>query len=337
MSVVRHSVRPHAIRVERLDFAVYSGQGTLQTASTCFNLSIEKVSLSAGLFELHFCKRLQPWQGYFFLSAGLQSFTFGSCFNWSMEKVSLSAVLRSFTLCWYFDQTMEKFSLPVGLQSRTFVYGFDQSSDMVTLPVTLPVGVVVQTHLRPRLTVGSINCYGSEGPVHSVFAINVAVLTAARLRTALRLAGGHQAGAFAMQEIRHPENGFRWGGKIAATEGWRVQWSAATSVDHHGVRRQGGTALLWRRELARGAPCRFDAPEHLQSRACGRAWESFWVWSVYGDALKVDFERMGAIQRSAFACPRDRSNGIIVGDFNWKRPTTPRSEPVDRRAEGANG
>ena len=242
-----------------------------------------------------------------------------------MEKVSLSAVLPSFTLCWYFDQTMEKFSLPVGLQSRTFVYGFDQSSDMVTLPVTLPVGVVVQTHLRPRLTVGSINCYGSEGPVHSVFAINVAVLTAARLRTALRLAGGHQAGAFAMQEIRHPENGFRWGGKIAATEGWRVQWSAATSVDHHGVRRQGGTALLWRRELARGAPCRFDAPEHLQSRACGRAWESFWVWSVYGDALKVDFERMGAIQRSAFACPRDRSNGIIVGDFNWKRPTTPRS------------
>ena len=118
----------------------------------------------------------------------------------------------------------------------------------------------------------------------SVLTTNGIVLTAARLRTALRFAGGHQASALALHEIINPENGFRWVGKIAATEGWRVQWSAATSIDRRGVRRQVCSALLWRRELVRGAPCRFDASEHLQSRACGRAWESYSVFSVYGDA-----------------------------------------------------
>ena len=123
-----------------------------------------------------------------------------------------------------------------------------------------------------------------------MLSVNVTLFTRARLRSVLRLASEHQAGVLALQETRHPDNGFRWAGAIAATEGWWVQWSLDTSIDRRGVRRQGGTALLWRRELGRGEPCRFDAPEHLQSRACGRTWGSFSIWSVYGDAQRADLE-----------------------------------------------
>ena len=122
-----------------------------------------------------------------------------------------------------------------------------------------------QARPRPRCVLGAINCYGSEGPSFKVLAINVTVLTRERLHEVLIQAGDDQAAVIALQETRHPANGFRWAAKVTSDAGWRIQWSAPPNPNRAGTQLgAGGTALLWRRELGRGTACAFDAPQDLK-------------------------------------------------------------------------
>ena len=178
---------------------------------------------------------------------------------------------------------------------------------------------------RPRFLLGATNVYGSEGPSLKVLTQNVTVLTAARLREVLFHAGASSAGIVALQETRHPTNGFKWANRICSEAGWRIQWSVAPGADRKGVRTPGGTALLWQEALGRGSPLSLKASPaepctSFQHRACGRAFESFEVWSVYGDAQRPDLAWLGALLNSAHSSGAQVARpSIVLGDFNWRK------------------
>ena len=69
--------------------------------------------------------------------AGLQSLTFGICFTQSLDKVTWPAGLQSLTFGAYFNQSLDNVTWPAGLQSLVFGYHFDQSLDNVTWPAGL--------------------------------------------------------------------------------------------------------------------------------------------------------------------------------------------------------
>lgn len=180
----------------------------------------------------------------------------------------------------------------------------------------------------PIMRTGNFNAYGKEGPAHDdgahtrfkVLSINVTALTKARLGEVLDCACGDAASAVALQETRHLEGGFPWASRLAAKQGWKVQWSRASPKDWCGHTRAGGTALLWRAELGRGEPLIADhgASTHCMHRSCGRRWADFDIWSVYGDAQKADLRWFGDILRAAQRGPNDRRPTLVVGDFNWR-------------------
>ena len=175
------------------------------------------------------------------------------------------------------NQSMQKVTLPCGLQALTFGVAFNPSIKKVTLS-----SASARIHLRCVL--GVLNSYGSEGPPLKTIAINVTVLTRMRLIAVMQQAKSDGVAVVAMQETRHPKNGFRWAAKVTSAAGWRIQWSDPPNLNKAGNQLSaGGTALMWRRELGRSTACTFDAPQELLHRACGRAWGETQIWSAYGD------------------------------------------------------
>ena len=58
----------------------------------------------------------------------------------------------------------------------------------------------------------------------------------------------------------------------------------------------------------------------FQHRACGRAFASFEVWSVYGDVQRPDLAWLGALLSSAHSSGAQGAlPSIVVGDFNWRK------------------
>jgi hypothetical protein len=147
-----------------------------------------------------------------------------------------------------------------------------------------------------------------------VLSINVTALTKRRLLDVLAEAEAEDVSVIALQETRHPQEGFPFVGPLLAKHHcrWRVQWSEGTPADEHGRRGCGGTALLWRDEMGRGRP--LDTKSH---RTCIRSWNAVNIASAYGDVQRADVDwftnLLGTMEGLR---PQQR---IAVGDFNWKR------------------
>ena len=113
------------------------------------------------------------------------------------------------------------------------------------------------------------------------------------------------------QETRH--NGeYAWAARIAEQHGYNWQWSQAPPLNSAGKRRQGGTAIAWRRELGRGT--KIDGNDH---RATARAVANVVVMSVYGPAQAPDLQWLQ--KQIDLARHADKQYAILVGDYNWKR------------------
>ena len=67
----------------------------------------------------------------------LQTLTFGSAFNQSLESVTLPRSLQNLTFGSELNQNLERVTLPSGLQALTFGSTFNQSLECVTLPPSL--------------------------------------------------------------------------------------------------------------------------------------------------------------------------------------------------------
>ena len=164
-------------------------------------------------------------------------------------------------------------------------------------------------------------CGGSSAAVEistvsdglKVLSGNVTVLTKDRLTTILTCAERAGAQIIALQETRHhSDTGFPFANRLATKKGWSITWSKAPPM--HGNprlhrRKEGGCALLWRKELGRGKP--IASSEH---RFCARIWDFGCFASVYGPAGVAD---NAWLQRCLTTMTNHRRPSFLIGDFNW--------------------
>ena len=98
---------------------------------------LNKIALPSSLQSLTFGSHFNQSLENVTLPSSLQSLTFGACFNQSLENVTLPGSLQSLTFGNDFDQSLENVTLPGSLQSLTFGACFNQSLENVTLPGSL--------------------------------------------------------------------------------------------------------------------------------------------------------------------------------------------------------
>ena len=144
--------------------------------------------------------------------------------------------------------------------------------------------------------------------------VNVTALNRDRLRAVLAYANGLEGLVFiCLQETRHPAGGYRWASTEAARQGWSADWSHPPAKGRVVARVQGGTALLWPRELGKGR----KAPT-TDHRLVGRTWNKLSVFSTYGPAKgPMDLDWFNHTLACADAVSKHTCN-FAVGDYNWK-------------------
>ena len=184
----------------------------------------------------------------------------------------------------------------------------DDNLDAVSYPSSLVGG-------------GSPGSIDADRSLHACSA-NVTSLTSDRLTSVLDLAEVHGIDLIALQETRHPSDGYPWAASMAAKKGWRIQWSRGSSLDRRGKPTNGGCALLWRRTLGKSTEIKVNVASDAQHRTAARRFAFADVVVAYGNAKRADTEWFsalleGGLGSSSHGAVRPR---VVLGDFNWKVP-----------------
>lgn len=139
---------------------------------------------------------------------------------------------------------------------------------------------------------------------------NCTVLTKGRLNAILEFAKSCNADFIALQETKHPPNGFPFANRSAKEFGWSIVWSVSPPLMNTGARHPGGTALLWRKYLGRGT-----AWPNTDHRVCARSWANVTIASIYGPA---DGANLPWFVHTISAFEHLEQAVFLVGDYNWK-------------------
>ena len=147
-----------------------------------------------------------------------------------------------------------------------------------------------------------------------VLSLNCTNLTRARLESILHHAHTQSCHMIMLQETRHHTEDVPWASRLAKTHGWNTLFSKPPPLNSSGVRRQGGTAVLWLPTLGKAIGSKNDDLTN-NHRACIVTFPNFVVASAYGPAKQCDINWFSNL---LFHCSVTcKPNQRIVGDFNW--------------------